>query len=124
MRTRARVPGSSPEPGWTMAQHEAAAAAYWAAVHRRTGYSASSRPGLTTSQHILHLLLTVFTGGPFVDFAPEIVHQLRQADENEARFTAASRRFADCCTIGLVSRAVRCVEACGVATGSVPIAGA
>jgi len=46
-----------------MAQHEAAARAYWAAVHRRTGYSASSRPGLTTSQHILHLLLTVFTGG-------------------------------------------------------------
>jgi len=63
MRTRARVPGSSPEPGWTMAQHEAATRAYWAAVHRRTGYSATSRPGLTTNQHIFHLLLTVFTGG-------------------------------------------------------------
>jgi hypothetical protein len=46
-----------------MAQHEAATAAYWAAVHRRTGGSTSARPGLTTSQHIFHLLLTVFTGG-------------------------------------------------------------
>jgi hypothetical protein len=48
-----------------MAQHEAAAAAYWAAVHRRTGYTAtnSTRPGLTTEQHIFWLLVTVFTGG-------------------------------------------------------------
>jgi len=65
MRTKARVPGSSPEPGWTMAQHEAAAAAYWAAVHRRTGYTAttSTHQGMTTSQHILHLLISVFTFG-------------------------------------------------------------
>ena len=63
MRTRTRVPGSSPEPGWTMAQHEAATAAYWAAVHRRTGYTATNRPGLTTSQNIFYLLLTVFTFG-------------------------------------------------------------
>ena len=63
MRTKARVPGSSPEPGWTMAQHEAATRAYWAAVQRHTGISPATRPGLTTSQHILHLLLTVFTGG-------------------------------------------------------------
>jgi hypothetical protein len=36
-----------------------------AAVHRRTGYTAATRTsqGLTTNQHILHLLLTVFTGG-------------------------------------------------------------
>jgi len=66
MRTRARVPGSSPEPGWTMAQHEAATRAYWAAYHRRTGYSASSRPGLTTVQHILHLLISVFTFGLWI----------------------------------------------------------
>src|SRR6476646_7914113 len=66
MRTRARVPGSSPEPGWTLAQHEAAAAAYWAAVHRRTGYSAAVRPGLTTVQHILHLLISVFTFGLWI----------------------------------------------------------
>lgn len=66
MRTRARVPGSSPEPGWTMAQHEAAAAAYWAAVQRRTGVSPATRPGLTTSQHILHLLISVFTGGLWI----------------------------------------------------------
>ena len=48
-----------------MAQHEAAAAAYWAAVHRRTGYTAATRthPGLTTNQHILHLLISVFTFG-------------------------------------------------------------
>ena len=63
MRTRARVPGSSPEPGWTMPQHEAATRAYWAAIQRHTGISPATRPGLTTSQHILHLLLTVFTCG-------------------------------------------------------------
>ena len=63
MRTRSSVPGSSPEPGWTMAQHEAATRAYWAAVQRHTGISPATRPGLTTSQHILHLLLTVFTCG-------------------------------------------------------------
>jgi hypothetical protein len=49
-----------------MAQHEAATAAYWAAVHRRTGYSAASRPGLTTVQHILHLLISVFTCGLWI----------------------------------------------------------
>lgn len=70
MRTRdkARVPGSSPEPGWTLAQHDAAAAAYWAAVRRRTGGTSSGRPGLTTNQHILYLLVTVFTGGLFLPF--------------------------------------------------------
>jgi len=46
-----------------MAQHEAATRAYWAAVQRRTGISPAVRPGLTTSQHIFYLLLTVFTGG-------------------------------------------------------------
>jgi len=48
-----------------MAQHEAATAAYWAAVHRRTGYTAETRTrqGMTTSQHILHLLISVFTFG-------------------------------------------------------------
>ena len=48
-----------------MAQHEAATKAYWAAVHRRTGYTAttSTHQGLTTSQHILHLLISVFTFG-------------------------------------------------------------
>ena len=65
IRNRPRVPGSSPEPGWTLAQHEAAAAAYWAAVHRRTGGTASARQRqpLTTTQHIFHLLMTVFTCG-------------------------------------------------------------
>jgi hypothetical protein len=66
MRTRARVPGSSPEPGWTMAQHEAAAAAYWAAYRRHNGGSTSARPGLTTVQHILHLLISVFTFGLWI----------------------------------------------------------
>ena len=66
MRTRARVPGSSPEPGWTMAQHEAATRAYWAAIQRHTGISPATRPGLTTSQHILHLLISVFTGGLWI----------------------------------------------------------
>jgi hypothetical protein len=48
-----------------MAQHEAAAAAYWAAVRRHDGGSATTRtrPGLTTNQHILHLLISVFTFG-------------------------------------------------------------
>jgi hypothetical protein len=46
-----------------MAQHEAAAAAYWAALRRHNGGTTTGRPGLTTTQHILHLLLTVFTGG-------------------------------------------------------------
>ena len=63
---KARVPGSSPEPGWTMAQHEAATAAYWAAYHRRTGDTAATRPGLTTTQHILHLLISVFTFGLWI----------------------------------------------------------
>ena len=51
-----------------MAQHEAATRAYWAAVHRRTGYTAAARThqGMTTNQHILHLLISVFTFGLWI----------------------------------------------------------
>ncbi len=46
-----------------MQQHEAAAAAYWAAVRRRTGGIGSERQRMTTAQHILHLLISVITCG-------------------------------------------------------------
>lgn len=49
---------SKPPPGWTPEQWKAANAAYW-----RACAEASRRVPLTTNQHILHLLLTVFTGG-------------------------------------------------------------
>ena len=41
------------------AEHDHYAAQYWAMRRRRDGYTAP----LTAGQHILHLLLTVFTGG-------------------------------------------------------------
>jgi hypothetical protein len=52
------VPGGAPRPGQTVAEHDAEVAAYWG--HSR---SIDDRTPLTTGQHILHLLLTVFTCG-------------------------------------------------------------
>jgi hypothetical protein len=49
-----------------MAQHDAARAAYWAAVRRHDGGSTATHPGLTTNQHILHLLISVFTFGLWI----------------------------------------------------------
>lgn len=62
--SRPRVPGGAPEPGWTLEEHQRAAAEYWAAVGRYKGGSGKGgRTPLTASQHILHLLLTVCTCG-------------------------------------------------------------
>jgi hypothetical protein len=52
MNSRQRVPGATPEPGWTMEEHQAG-----------SDVTNSQRVPLTTNQHILHLLLTVFTAG-------------------------------------------------------------
>jgi hypothetical protein len=43
----------------SQAEHDWYAAQYWAMRRKHDGYKAP----LATSQHILHLLLTVFTGG-------------------------------------------------------------
>lgn len=50
-------------PGWaSIGEYQQYAAQYWAMRRAREGYRAP--PG--TSQHILYLLLTVFTGGLFL----------------------------------------------------------
>lgn len=54
------TPAAAPEP-WaaSRAEYDWYAAQYWAMRRRHDGY----RQPLTASQHILHLLLTVITGG-------------------------------------------------------------